>query len=100
MVPRGIPGTTQGPTLSATRTRTGPRREACARVEVLLTTSGFEGPSRPAAECLRPQVEEQGAAYQSEGEARREKSDERRTCEDRKDSEGSAPRHAARSGGH
>ena len=45
-------------------------------------------------------MEDQGAADQTEGEARRDESDKRRGCEDRKNSERSAPRPAPPSGGH
>ena len=45
-------------------------------------------------------MEKQGAAYQTEGEPGRDKSDKCGACEDRKNSERSASRHAPRSIGH
>jgi hypothetical protein len=66
----------------------------------LRSRAPLEGPSRPTVGELRPQVEDQGAADQTEGEARRDESDKRRGCEDRKNSERSAPRPAPPSGGH
>jgi len=43
--------------------------------------------SRPTVECLRPQVEDQGAAHQNESEARRDESNQDGAREDRKNSE-------------
>ncbi len=43
--------------------------------------------SRPAAECLRPHVEDQGAAHQNESEARRDESNQDGAREDRKNRE-------------
>jgi hypothetical protein len=49
---------------------------------------------RPTAADIRPQVEDQGGAYQTE--ARRHGRNQHSGCKARKDNEGTAPRHATR----
>ena len=51
---------------------------------------------RPTAADIRPQVEDQGGAYQTEAEAPRHERNQHSGCEARKDNEGTAPRHPTR----
>ena len=60
----------------------------------------IKGPSRPTAGDLWPQVKDQGAADQTEAEARRYERDQHGGREDREDDERAAPCHAPRTLGH
>ena len=67
-----------------------PDRDSIAEVESILHSSSREvpeGTSRPTARYLWPQVEDQGATYQTEGEARRDERNQHSDREARKDKE-------------
>src|SRR6202008_2456382 len=59
-----------------------------------------EGPARPAARGLRPQVEEQGRAYHTEAEARRDDRNQNSGREARQDHERPRPRDVPHTRGH
>ena len=80
-----------------------PDRDSSSEVASILHSSSRaipEGPSRPTARSLWPQVEDQGAAYQTEAEARRDERNQHSGREASKDNERSAPRHTPHTRGH
>jgi hypothetical protein len=67
-----------------------PDRYSISDVDSILHSSSRvvpEGPSRATASGLWPQVEDQGAAYQTETEAGRDERKQHRGCEARKHNE-------------